>query len=985
MKPRFLLLFSAIFYLTACQQDVKTPADYVDPFIGTGGHGHTFPGATMPFGMVQLSPDTRKDSWDGCSGYHYSDSTIMGFSHTHLSGTGVGDYGDIRLMPMTGLLRLDPGTESDPLLGYRSRFKHETESAEPGYYSVLLDDYNIKAELTVSERVGFHKYDFPESDSAHIIIDLFEGVTSDKILDAFIRFENDSTISGYRRTKGWANDQHLYFYARFSKAFKLFGIQHNGQSQAMKTYAEGGKIVAWVDYESLKREPIMVKVGISAVDVEGAKNNLETEIPHWDFELQRKKAKANWNKELAKIEVGKGKQKDDRTIFYTALYHTMIAPNIYSDADGRYRGHDLKIHQTDNRHYTVFSLWDTFRALHPLFSITEKERTNEMVLSMLDMYDKGGLLPVWELAANETQCMIGYHAVPVIADAWINGIRDFDGEKALDAMIKSANQDLHGLKWQKSLGFIPADKESESVSKTLEYAYDDWCIARVAESLGKQQIADSFYNRSQYYKNLYDTETRFFRGRQNGGFITPFDPAQVNFMLTEANSWQYNFFVPHDVEGHIKMMGGDENYAALLDSLFRGKTAPTGRKQADITGLIGQYAHGNEPSHHKAYLYNFVGQVHKTQELIHQIMDELYHAAPDGLSGNEDCGQMSAWYVFSAMGFYPVTPASGTYIIGVPRFDKTTIKLENGNNFTVIADNFSIENSYVQELILNEESYPYSYISHQAIFDGGELRFKMGPKPNLDWAAKAEFRPKSAVETEAITVVPSIKADAKTFTENLEIALEHPQENAQLFYTLDGKNPSEKSMLYVEPFLLTETAEVKVIAKMGKNQSAIISGNFYKIPAGRSITLETRYNAQYPAGGNIALIDQQRGNTDFRTGSWQGYQGVDLIATVDLGKKQRISEVMVGFLQDERSWIFMPLQIEVSVSADGKNFKKVGAVKNTIPETLEGSIIKNFELKFSAQQVRYLKVIGKNRKTCPIGHIGEGEPAWIFADEISIK
>jgi hypothetical protein len=433
------------------------------------------------------------------------------------------------------------------------------------------------------------------------------------------------------------------------------------------------------------------------------------------------------------------------------------------------------------------------------------------------------------------------------------------------------------------------------------------------------------------------------------------------------------------------MMGGNDNYAALLDSLFRGKTEPTGRKQADITGLIGQYAHGNEPSHHKAYLYNFVGQAYKTQELIHQIMDELYHAAPDGLSGNEDCGQMSAWYVFSAMGFYPVTPASGTYIIGVPRFDKSTIQLENGKSFTVIADNFSADNPYVQELLLNGESYSYSYISHQSIAEGGELRFKMGPKPNVEWAAEAEFRPKSAVKTDNITVVPSIQADAKTFTENLKITLNHPDANAQVFYTLDGKNPTEKSNIYSKPFLLNESTEVKVMAKIGESQSAVISGNFYKIPAGRSITLGTEYSPQYPAGGNIALIDQQRGNTDFRTGSWQGYHGVDLVATVDLGKKQRINEVSVGFLQDIRSWIFMPLQVEVSISNDGKSYKKVGTLKNTLPENLEGSITKNFELKFPAEQVRFVKVIAQNRKTCPIGHLGEGEPAWIFTDEISIR
>ncbi|MBU2559161.1 MAG: GH92 family glycosyl hydrolase [Bacteroidetes bacterium] len=985
MKPLYFLVFVIAIFLSSCEQKPQSPVDAVDPFIGTGGHGHTFPGATMPFGMVQLSPDTRKDSWDGCSGYHYSDSTIMGFSHTHLSGTGVGDYGDIRLMPTTGKLHLEPGTEENTQSGYRSHFSHSSESATPGYYKVLLEDYQIQAELTTSERVGFHKYHFPQTDSAHIIIDLFEGVTSDQVLDAFIQIENDSTISGYRRTKGWANDQHLYFYASFSSPFKHFGIQHNNQNQAMKTYAQGGKIVAWVDYKTAKNTPILVKVGISAVDVAGAKNNLKAEIPHWDFELQRGNAKNSWNKALNKIKIGKSHNKEDRSIFYTALYHTMIAPNLYNDADGRYRGHDMEIHKTDSgKHYTVFSLWDTFRALHPLFTIIERNRTAEMVRSMLDMQSKGGLLPVWELAANETQCMIGYHAVPVIADAWINGIRDFDEEKALQAMIKSANQDLHGLKWQKSLGYIPADKESESVSKTLEYAYDDWCIARMAENLGNQQLADSFYQRAQNYKNLYDNETKFFRGRQNGGFITPFDPAQVNFMLTEANSWQYNFFVPQDIGGHIDLMGGDEAYATMLDSLFTGKTAITGRKQADITGLIGQYAHGNEPSHHMAYLYNYVGEAYKTQALIHQIMNELYHAAPNGLSGNEDCGQMSAWYVFSALGFYPVTPASGQYIIGVPCFDNATIELENGNTFTVEATNFSPDNKYIQQLTLNGAPYPYSFIDHETIQHGGILRFVMGPQPDKSWASEKKHRPQRKITGDQLVATPSIKADSKTFTDSIQIRLQHPKAGAQIFYSLDGSLPTAKSQVYSDAISLTASTQIRVMAKIENKQSSAITGNFYKIPAGRTIDLASSYSPQYPAGGDIALIDRQHGNTDFRTGSWQGYQGVDLEATVDLGKRQKIKSISIGFLQDQRSWIFMPERVHFSLSVDGRNFTEIGVIQNTIPATLDGSIIKHFEMDIVARKARFVRVIATNRKVCPPNHLGGGEPAWIFADEISI-
>ncbi len=984
MRPvPFISILILVLLSFSCEQK-KQVVDYVDPFIGTGGHGHTYPGATMPFGMVQLSPDTRKDSWDGSSGYHYSDQTIMGFSHTHLSGTGVGDYGDIRLMPTVGDLILEPGFEENPSTGYRSGFSHENEQAQAGYYQVWLTDYKLNVELTASERVGFHRYTFPKSDSSHILIDLFEGVTSDLVLDAHLKIENDSTISGYRRTKGWANDQRVYFYAVFSKPFKRYGIVHNDKLQPMQTFAEGGKIVAWVDFTTEDKEVVLVKVGISAVDTEGAKQNINAEIPHWDFEKQRKSAREAWNQQLEKIIVD-GDSEKDKTIFYTALYHTMLAPNLYSDVDGRYRAHDLEVYTSESKAYTVFSLWDTFRALHPLFNIIEPTRSTEMIKHMLDIYEKGGLLPVWELAANETQCMIGYHSVPVIVDAWRTGIRDFDSQLALQAMVKSATQPLHGLDAYQQYGFIPADHESESVSKTLEYAYDDWCIAEFAKSLGNNQLADSFYLRAQYYKNLYDQETRFFRGRQNGGFIDPFDPAQVNFMLTEANSWQYNFFVPQDVEGHISLMGGEESYTQMLDSLFRGKTALTGRKQADITGLIGQYAHGNEPSHHMAYLYNFVGQPYKTQELIHQIMDELYHAAPDGLSGNEDCGQMSAWYVFSAMGFYPVTPGSGTYIIGVPRFENAEMQLENGSVFQVKAKGLSNENRYIQEVWLNGNPYQKSYISFEDIASGGLLEFRMGPESGKTFGIEPETWPKQSINGPELTAVPFIQAPSKTFTEQIEVKLGHQNQEVKIYYTTDGSLPDLSSMVYSGPLILDKTAEIHAFAVENGKASAIVSANYYRIPPGRSIELRTEYSPQYHAGGDIALIDRQRGQTDFRTGSWQGYHGVDLLAIIDLGKKQKIDRVAAGFLQDERSWIFMPEWVEVSFSDDGINFEKAGRIANTISVYHTGSLIKDFELDTKRKSARYVKVMAKNRAVCPPGHLGAGEPAWIFVDEIVIN
>lgn len=980
---RIFFIISLLFSFAACENVQTTPVDYVNPFIGTDGHGHTFPGATVPFGMVQLSPDTRKDSWDGCSGYHYSDNQILGFSHTHLSGTGVGDYGDIRLMPTTGKLKLDAGNSDND--GYRSPFKHENEKAVPGFYSVQLSDYQINVELTTSEHAGFHRYTFPKSKQSHIIVDLFESVTTEQILNSEIRIVNDSTISGFRQTKGWAANQYCFFYAVFSKPFKSFGIRVNGDVKNQLDNATGNNLVAWVDYETEANEQVLIKVGISAVDIEGAKNNLLKEIPDWKFNKIRKKAEEAWKDELGRIGV-EGKSKKDKTVFYTALYHSMLAPNIFSDYDGRYRGHDNIIHtDTNKRRYTVFSLWDTFRALHPLFTIIQRERTKEFINTMLDISEKGGLLPVWELAGNETWCMIGYHAVPVIADAWVNGIKDFDGNMALNAMQQSAMQDQFGLEWYKQKGYIPADKESESVSKTLEYAYDDWCISRMAESIGNDSVRNIFSKRSENYKNLYDPSTRFFRGRQNGGFISPFDPTQVNFMLTEANSWQYNFFVPHDVQTHIRLMGGDSIYENMLDQLFSAPSDLSGRQQADITGLIGQYAHGNEPSHHMAYLYNYVQKPAKTQKLVKRIMDEMYSDQPDGLSGNEDCGQMSAWYVMSALGFYSVTPASGIYVIGVPRFEEVKIKLENRKTFVVKAKNLTTENCYIKSATLNGKPYFKSFISADEIQQGGELFFEMGNVPSDTFGVGKTNYPVQRIENETLVPVPWVTSDGKTFTSELTISMGHIDSESVIAYTTNGKEPTLASKRYAEPFKIDRTTNLKVKAFVFDKGSETVEADFFKIAGGRTITLANEYNPQYHAGGENALIDHLKGSADFRTGAWQGFFGDDLIAVIDLGTQQVIKRLEIGFLQDQNSWIFMPQYVEFQVSLDGDQFESLGKIFNNIPEKDNGGIVKRFVKKPDNKLTRYVKIIGVNRGNCPDWHIGKGEPAWIFADEITIE
>ena len=980
MKRNLFLIIAVCFLSFSCTSDKEKQdlVQYVDPFIGTGGHGHTYPGAVAPFGMIQNSPDTRMDSWDGCSGYHISDTTILGFSLTHLTGTGVNDYGDFRFTPVIG----KPSFKSEE---YSSSFRHENETAKAGYYSVILDDYNIKVELTAGERAAMQRYTFPQTDDAHIIIDLQESNTSaETIHESFITIENDNAISGFRRTGQWASDQYLYFYAEFSKPFTGYGICSDNIEYPDMKHAEGKDLQAWLNFDATDGEPIVMRVATSAVDIEGAKKNLAAEVSDFDFDAMAQKTYNQWNDELNRIQISTVVNEEDKDIFYTSLYHCFVVPNLFSDVDGRYRAHDKKVYQSDKPRYTIFSLWDTFRTEHPLLTLIQRERSIDIINTFINNYETGGLLPVWELAANETNCMIGYHAIPVIADAYFCGLEGIDYEKALEAMVKSAREDQFGLSCYKEYGFIPSNCEGESVSKTLEYAYDDWCIAKLAEALGKHDIATEFYQRAQYYKNLYDPSTKFFRGKRNGCFVTPFDPTQVNFMLTEANTWQYNFFVPQDINTHIEMMGGKKAYDRKLNELFNSSSEMTGRVQSDITGLIGQYAHGNEPSHHMAYLYNYLGKPSKTQKLVNKIMYELYTDQPDGLCGNEDCGQMSAWYVMSAMGFYPVTPASGYYVIGVPHFEEMVVNLENGKTFTVIAKNLSRENRYIESVKLNGRPLNRSYIYFDEVHNGGKLEFVMTNNRKSSWATEAENCPTQKIENDIIVTAPIIKAASDVFFETLNIELSHLDTDVKMYYTTDGSTPDESSTLYTAPFDINESSDVMVVAIKDGKKSNIVEGNFKKIAAGRTIKIENKYNSQYEAGGDIALIDYQRGSNNFRVGTWQGYHGVDLIATVDLSEVQEINRLAGSFLQDQKSWIFMPKQVEFFVSNDGKNFKSVGVVKNTISQETEEPVLHEFDInkKLSA---RYIKMIAKKIDACPDWHVGAGEPGWIFCDEIVIE
>ena len=928
---------------------------YVNPFIGTGGHGHTFPGAIVPYGMVQLSPDTRLTGWDGCSGYHYSDSKIYGFSHTHLSGTGISDYGDILLIPSVGR-------------DYSGRFQHRNETASPGYYSVKLDDENILVELTTTARVGMHRYTFPATDDANIVVDLAH---RDKVLDSGFRTLGANMVVGWRRSQAWAKDQIIYFALEFSQPFTA----HGSIDANKKTYFR---------FDTRTRAPILVKVGISAVDIDGALKNLNAEVSHWDFDKVKSDAKRLWNAELGKIAVSGGKV-SQLTNFYTSLYHVMTVPNLFMDVDGRYRGRDFKTHLAeDYSNYTVFSLWDTFRAAHPLYTIIDRKRTRDFIKTFLAQYEQGGRLPVWELAANETDTMIGYHAVSVIADAAVKGIDGFDLNEAFIAMKHSAELREHrGLAAYIDHGFISTEDERESVSKVLEYAYDDWCIAQVAQMLGKKEDYERYSRRAQSYKNVFDHATGFMRPRKNAAWVEPFDPREVTFAFTEANAWQYTFFAPHDISGLISLMGGVPQFARKLDQLFTADSQTTGREQVDITGLIGQYAHGNEPSHHMAYLYNYVDQPWKTQSRVRAIMAEFYKPEPDGLIGNEDCGQMSAWYVLSAAGFYPVTPGSTVYAIGSPLFPEVRFNLDNGKTFVVRTVNGSDRNVYIQSATLNGKVYNKSFLLHQDLMNGGELVFTMGPRPNVRWGTGKGNEPVSRIDGAEIIPVPVIKAAGQTFTKRMEIGIVG---SAALYYTTDGSEPTNKSQRFTKPFFIEADTTVKAFAVTTDGRhSMVATAKYHRIPHDWKLTLESRYSSQYTGGGDFALIDGIRGTTNWSGGGWQGYQGKDFLAVLDLGSVQEVSSAGAGFLQDMGSWIWMPARVEFAFSMDGKSFEPAITIANDVSEKQEGVVTKDFVKSIPPKKARYVRIRAVNFGKIPAWHPGSGGDAWIFMDEIVIR
>lgn len=953
-----LWVVMAALCFTGCKNGLT---HYVNPMVGTDFHGHTYPGAIMPFGQIQPSPDTRLSGWDGCSAYHYSDDTVYGFSHTHLSGTGCEDYGDVLLMPVMAEGGAWHFTKDMPQEEYLSRFGHRGEKAAPGYYRVVLDRNRVMVELTTTERVACHRYTFPCRAKKGFVIDLRH---RDKLLAArFDKSTSDGIITGFRESDAWNPDQKCYFAMRCNQPIK--GIQ----------YFDGGtKALVELDDDC---KAVEVYVAISGVDAEGAKKNLAT-LGDQDFVAVHTAATHKWEETLAKIEVEGGTRKE-RQNFYTALYHCYTSPYLWSDVDGRYRGMDDSIRTSEKPVYTVFSLWDTYRALHPLMTIIEPRTTEDFINTMLAQYEAGGELTMWELASHETHCMIGYHSVPVILEAQKAGLLDkwpaARRRVLLEAMVATSNR-TEAHQAYAAQGFMDSQTDNESVSKTLEYAYDDWCIAQYALAEASRKgakasdtaisadslsgyygtIVKEYMRRAQSWMNVMDAQ-HFMHARRNGGFVTPFDPTEVNNHYTEANSWQYSTYVPHDVPAWIEMMGGKAQAEAFLDSLFNTSSKTSGRDQSDITGMIGQYAHGNEPSHHAAYLYAYLGAPDKLDARVHEILNDLYDPSPDGLCGNEDCGQMSAWYVMSAMGLYPVCPGSGECVTVSPIFDKVTIHRDGK-----------------EDLVIAKGSWqPGMFWRDEQLFDtsicGIPAEYRITPAPYFDnWEPRFQ-------DSVFVTL-----ASAKAPQSDVE---------SRIYYTMDGSTPDTHSMRYTAPILVNRDITLRAVAyNPDHGYSNVVTKSLVRFIPDKKLRYLTEPAPQYTENGPDGLIDRIYGTTNYRIGGWQGWQG-DMEVVIDLLQSKSLVSVGIDCLDNMRSWIFFPAKFEVSVSSDGQHYTHWTTLENkefeVVKEREEESVQHTFTCSGPLTSARYVRIKAVNHGPMPEWHVSAGETPWVFVDEIVVN
>ncbi|MFM6983481.1 MAG: GH92 family glycosyl hydrolase [Chitinophagaceae bacterium] len=940
MKQLFTLLLCSFAGLLPAQNNYT---QYVNPMVGTGGHGHTFPGATLPFGMVQLSPDTRIDgSWDGCSGYHHSDSIVYGFSHTHLSGTGCSDYGDISFMPTFSAF---PVRTYVPSGNANIKYSHQTEKAIPGYYTLQLSN-GILVELSATTRVGFQKYTYPSEGFSWITLNLNH---RDKLLEGLITEIDEQTFSGFRRSRAWAEDQLVYFYSSISKKAEQIIVVRDSI----------GNYRMHLGYRVKSGESILIKTAISSVDEKGAKANMDAELAHWNFDKVKKDADKAWNTELNRIKAYGGTLKEKQN-FYTSLYHCMIHPNIMNDVDGQYRGRDKKVHKAEGfNYYTVFSLWDTYRALHPLLNLIDKKRSHDFMMTFKVQYEQSGRLPMWELWGNETNCMIGFHSVSVIWNAYLRGvISRKELESLYPAVYAEAMSARSGLDKYRVKGFLSAEDESESVSKTLEYSFNMHCVSLIAACVGKEAESDTFNAYASAWRNVRNVQTGFMTPRVNGGWLTDFDPKQVNNHFTEANAWQYTFAVQHDLKSISNPY--------LLSKLFNTDSKTTGREQADITGLIGQYAHGNEPSHHFAYLFN---NIDSSSKYVKQICDNFYQPVADGLCGNEDCGQMSAWYVFSAMGIYPADPSQARMVFGHMLFD--SVRFNMGNTTAAIYRdsfgrrplNYRKSNHIVFLGFANEYYYGYDVIKN---YEEGLMK-------------------------EPLLSAPVINGRSEVFRDSMLVSISSNNINTggRIYYTLDGSDPTENSLLFKRgrTIRISQSCLLKAVevSESGK-YSPVAIAQFSRIDNNYSVQLNCEYNKQYTAGGSEGLVDGLKGDIDWRKGRWQGYQGQDFEAIIDLKKTMYFDTISIGFLEDRRSWIFLPSFVEVFGSFDGVTYESISAGDFTNSYSRDMTLSREpmeftFELGY---RCRYIKVVAKNFGKLPDWHPGAGGESFIFVDEIEI-
>lgn len=969
-KVFFGLIIVFSIHITAQE---KSNIDFVNTLIGTKpwsgkiqlagpelAEGHTYPGVGPPFAMTEWTPQTTT----GAIPYWYEEgekAKIQGFRASHYpSGAVMAEYGSLTVFPATGKPEVDPEKRA-------SWFDHATEIAKPYFYSVFLHDYQIEAKLTATSRVGFLKFKFPESDSSFILIDFFKD-------GGIIQIDSENKeIYGYSLAKGLGTPDNFacYFVAQFEKEFD--------GSKIIRYKDEDKTKAAWVGFKTKKDELIKVKTGTSFISIEQARNNLSNEIPGWDFDKTKKQTKAAWSKELKKIQV-EGGSKADKTIFYTSLYHALLLPREFSEQGKYYSPFDGEIHEGVS--FTDYSLWDTYRAEHPLLLFLVPDKVNLMISSLLNSYDEGGWIPKWP-NPGYSNVMMGTHADALITDAFVKGVRDYDVNKAYEAMIKNANKPGTGLyaarvgiKDYDYYGFVPGDKYGESVARTLEFAYDDFCIAQMAKALNKENDYRKYIKRANYYKNVLDPQTKNVRGKSSNGAWMDVDDKSISVWAGYTNQsleiykWNHTFLAPHDVDGLIKFFGGNEGFINALDTLFHKE----------------YYYVGDEFSMHAPYLYNYAGAAWKTQRLVREILNDYFTEKPDGLCGNDDCGQLSSWYVFGAIGFYPVAPGDDYYTIGSPLFEKITMKLPNRKTFIVTTENNSPENVYIQSATLNNMEFKKSFITHNQIMEGGNLHFVMGDRPNKKWGTGKDDVPVSSIESFDYLPVPYLKNGSPSFYDSSIVELGIPAENSKLYYTFDGNEPTEQDNIYNKPLIIKNNCILKARAfKKGLTPSAVIEIGFHKIPKGRSVSLLTNHSEKYPGGGANGLIDYKRGNYFFKSTCWQGYEAEDMGAVIDLGSKQPVNKIGVGFLQDISNWIFLPKEVEFYSSIDGINFELIETVKYCIDKKQQASLeVKNFEISTDLN-TRYIKVFANATKFCPLWHDFKGEKSWLFVDEIIVE